>query len=140
MLQDDMVHSWNRALPVAPPRDERARDPPTGPPSLARVNLHDLAGRTVTQRSGDWQQCVAVARALVCEPAVLPVNEPLSPLDRTFVGDLVDLTGAFTVVRLSALRFPATVRTSSRSAIGGIGWDFVDMAIVPNGRPRQHVK
>ncbi len=58
-------------------RDTRVRD------ALAIVELEDLGDRYPAQLSGGQQQRTALARAMICEPRLILLDEPLAALDAT---------------------------------------------------------
>ena len=65
-----------------PDQDRRAQD------ALALVRIEKLAGRFPHQLSGGEQQRAALARAIVREPRVLLLDEPLSSLDAELRAEL----------------------------------------------------
>lgn len=72
----------NVAFPLKMRGVDRSKIAPLVDQTLARVRLPDYGGRMPSQLSGGQQQRVAVARALVFQPPVLLMDEPLGALDR----------------------------------------------------------
>ncbi|WP_018598750.1 metal ABC transporter ATP-binding protein [Mycobacterium sp. 155] len=64
--------------------------------ALAAVDLSNLAKRPVTELSGGQAQRVLLARALVQQPDIMILDEPLTGLDLTTAEAVMELLGAFT--------------------------------------------
>lgn len=77
-----MTVAQNIAFPLRMRRVGRTETHDRVEAMLAMVRLEGFADRLPQQLSGGQQQRVAVARALVAEPPVLLMDEPLSALDK----------------------------------------------------------
>src|SRR6266567_8624280 len=72
----------NIAFPLRMRRTPKAEIRRRVEAALALVQLEEYGGRLPSQLSGGQQQRIAVARALVFEPPVLLMDEPLGALDK----------------------------------------------------------
>ncbi|KGM14308.1 ABC transporter [Cellulomonas bogoriensis 69B4 = DSM 16987] len=83
---------------LVPPRGARRR----ADQALADVGLADLAGRPVSELSGGQQQRVLIARALVRQPRLLLLDEPVAGVDlpsqEAFARTLAALAGQGTTI------------------------------------------
>jgi oligopeptide/dipeptide ABC transporter ATP-binding protein len=87
------------------PKGERRR---LARESLAAVGLPaDTAGRYPAQFSGGQRQRIAIARALVCDPKVIVLDEPVSALDASTQAQVLNLLADLRDERQLALLFIA---------------------------------
>jgi mannopine transport system ATP-binding protein len=77
-----MTVARNIAFPLKMRKRPKAEIAAKVEAALAMVRLDDYGGRFPHQLSGGQQQRIAVARALVFEPPVLLMDEPLGALDK----------------------------------------------------------
>lgn len=77
-----MTVAQNIAFPLKMRRLARAEIARRVDAALSLVRLDEYGGRMPSQLSGGQQQRIAVARALVFEPPVLLMDEPLGALDK----------------------------------------------------------
>jgi NitT/TauT family transport system ATP-binding protein len=109
VFQDFALLPWrdvagNVALPLEHHGLGRAEIARRVDAALARIGLSEFRGAWPRQLSGGMRQRVGIARALVVEPAVLLMDEPLSALDAQ-TRDLLldDLIGLWRGTRFTAL-------------------------------------
>jgi ABC-type nitrate/sulfonate/bicarbonate transport system ATPase subunit len=111
---------------------------------LRLTNLQDFAGYYPRMLSGGMQQRVGLARALVCDPSVLFMDEPLSALDaftrrrlQQDIGQIIARLQATTV--LVTHDVDEAIFMSDRIIVMGSSPGFIREALdVPLPRPRRH--
>ena len=86
--------------------------------ALERVGLAEHAGKLPDQLSGGEQQRVSIARALVCEPAVVLADEPTGSLDSATAQEvtriLVEAASAGGAAAVLVTHDPAVARHAHR--------------------------
>lgn len=71
--------------------DKRTPDPKYLDGILTSLGIKDKLGRLPNELSGGQQQRAAIARALICRPAILLADEPTGNLDQKNSKEIVDL-------------------------------------------------
>jgi NitT/TauT family transport system ATP-binding protein len=133
----------NVLMPLSLKRALRAQDREKARALLDLVSLGDYARRHPAQLSGGQQSRVAVARALITEPALLLLDEPFAALDALTREELQDdllalcARGATTVLFVTH-DITEAVYLADRVAIMAAGRLHHDLAIdLPRPRSRE---
>ncbi|BAV99515.1 ABC transporter ATP-binding protein [Lysobacter enzymogenes] len=94
-LIDELSVADNIALPLRYSRKKHSREETAARVAdcLGKVGMQNRSGHKPNQLSGGQQQRIAIARALVAQPAVLLVDEPTGNLDSKNGDAIMDLLG-----------------------------------------------
>ncbi|RZE12997.1 macrolide ABC transporter ATP-binding protein [Streptomyces albidoflavus] len=89
-LLPELTVEENASLPLRLAGQRKGPAHRAATPVLQRLGMGELVGRRVSQLSGGQAQRVAVARALVHEPAVVFADEPTGALDSVNAAAVLD--------------------------------------------------
>ena len=96
------IHGERWGLPVLTAADRRVIEK-----TLAAVGAADLAARPLSDMSGGERQRLLLAQALLGEPQLLLLDEPLISLDYRYQEAVIDLVGRFVRERNITVLFSA---------------------------------